>query len=259
MQDLLPLLLNVRPFMILFARVLGVVATAPVFGSALLPHRVVGALAMFVAFVLFPVVGGELPQADLSATLDALLVVKELAVGLTLGLVARMAFASLQVAGQFMGMELGFAVAEVADPTTTGGRTSLLGQLYTVVSTLTFIGINGHHWFLLALAKSYEAVPVMGYTASAGLAAAMLNSFAKFYMLGIQIAIPVVTCLVLATVAIGILAKTVPQVNILQMGFALRIALGVLCLIVFMPVLGLQMNQLFTCLRDEVFRALSLM
>ena len=62
-----------------------------------------------------------------------------------------------------------------------------------------------------------------------------------------------------ATVAIGILAKTVPQVNILQMGFALRIALGVLCLIVFMPVLGLQMHELFTCLRDEVFRTLSFM
>jgi len=256
MEFLALLIAHVRPFSIVLTRVVGVLSVAPIFGAGQVPIRVTSALSVLVTFVLYPVVAAQMPAGDLGLAGDMMLILRESAIGLALGFVSHTAFAGVQVAGQFMGFQMGFSAGEVADPMSGGGQINLNAQFYTILTTLTFVIIDGHHWFLLALSRSYEVVPVGGFTFSGDLMASLLRMFVRFYMLGAQMAVPMVACLVLASAAMGIVAKTVPQINIMQMGFALRIAIGVVCMITFLPLFHVQMRQLLVALRDQLSQVL---
>jgi len=248
-----------KPFSIVLVRASGVVGCAPVLGGKQVPLRIRAALALLVSAVLFPAIRAQIPDQSLGMGLDFVLVAKELAVGLTLGFVAHVSFLAAQVAGEFIGLQMGFSVATVADPLSGDGQMSVTSQYYTIFCTIVFVLIDGHHWFLLALARSYDAVPVMGFSLSPGLGRTLFRCVALFYLLGVQMAMPLVACLVLVTVAMGVVAKTVPQINIIQMGFALRIGVGVACMVALLPVFHSHLRHVFLVLQHELFRVLSLM
>ena len=258
MDELALLCANVKPFMTVLVRTSGVLATTPMLGGGQVPRRITVVLALLVSFLLFPVVAPAVPALGDSFWASFVMILRELGIGMTLGLTARAAFATAQIAGEFVGLQMGFSVAGVADPLS-GQEISLTSQFYTVFCTLVFVAVDGHHIFLMALARSYDVVPVMGFSLSSGLITCFCKCFIRFFALGIQLAAPLVTCLVLVTVAVGVTAKMVPQINILQMGFALRIAVGIASMLVFLPIFNIQVRELFLLLRREVFHLLACM
>ena len=255
MDELALLCANVKPFMTVLVRTSGVVATTPILGGGQVPRRVTVALAVLISFLLFPVVAHTVPAMGDSFWASFVMILKELGIGMTLGLTARTAFATAQIAGEFVGLQMGFSISAVADPLS-GQQISLTSQFYTIFCTLLFVALDGHHIFLMALARSYDVVPVMGFSLSQGLVTCFCKCFIRFFALGIQLAVPLVACLVMVTVAVGVTAKMVPQINILQMGFALRIAVGIVSMLVFLPLFNIQVRELFVVLRREVFRLL---
>lgn len=172
-----------------------------------------------------PAVLGSLPGFAAAAAL-------ELGVGLVLGMAVQLLFSGLQLAGQLVGRDMGFAIVNVIDPVTSRD-VGLLAQFKLLLAVLVMLAVNGHHLVIRALAESYAHVPVLGLHLSASAVEYLLGLGGMLFVTAIQIAAPILATIFLVTVALGFLGKTVPQMNIFIVGFPLRIGLGLagLCLI----------------------------
>jgi len=209
-------------------RVSGIMIFAPFYGSANIPAKVKILWSVILAVVLFPLVGGFGVEA-VPIGLDDFLkgAFCELAVGLIIGLFATLVFIGLQVAGQMMGQQMGIALANVLNPTFES-QISVIGNFYFFFGIIVFLGINGHHQLLAAIVRSFDIVPLAGLKLSPMTVTHFLNSVGGIFIVGIRVAAPVIIAMLLVTIALGFVARTVPQMNILVVGFMVRIMLGVL-------------------------------
>lgn len=229
-------------FLLVFVRCASLVASAPVIGSRYIPRTVKVMIALGTAVVL----EASLPAQpyQFSGLLDfVLLVAGEALIGLMLGFVGQILFQSIAFAGEIMGQQTGFAIATVHDPTTEQDS-ALVAQMMLLIATLIFLVINGHQLLLLSVADTFRLVPPGGAFSLAALENASLGTIAPmagafrlpgFFESGIKIAGPVIIALITTTLAEAIIAKTVPQVNIMVLGFGIRILLGLFIMILSFP------------------------
>ena len=221
-------------FALITARVSGLFLVAPVWGGGGVPRRVKVALAAMVALVLLPVVPRGNPAALIDGGLLQYLaaVGGELLVGTALGLVAAMVLAGIELGGLFVGRQTGLALANVIDPSS-GNQVSVMGRFYRFLALVVFLGVGGHRMLVMALCRSYEVAPLGAVALNASrvagsgeLAAALVGAAGRMFTIGLAVAAPVVVTLVVTTIALGLIARTVPQMNILVVGFPVRILLG---------------------------------
>jgi len=215
-------------FLLIAFRVGGIMIFAPFYGSANIPAKVKILWSMLMGAVLFPFVPGFGPErvpVELDAFLKAAF--SELAVGVIIGLFATLVFVALQVAGQMMGQQMGIALANVLNPVF-GSQISIIGNFYFFFGLVIFLCIDGHHQLLAAVVRSFEIVPLAGLTLRPETVWQFLDSVGGIFIVAIRVAAPVVIAMFLVTIALGFVARTVPQMNVLVVGFMLRIILGVL-------------------------------
>lgn len=214
-------------FALVMFRISGLVMTAPVFGSSVIPMRIRAAMVMMTAAVVFPMVRGQVP-ADIG--LGAALVggVAEMMVGATIGLALSIFVMGAEVAGKTAGQQAGLAMSQVVDPTI-NEQVSTLGALYTVVVTVMFLMIGGHRATMAALLDTYEVVPILSFRFTDSVVLLLVEMLAAAFILGVRIGAPVIVAVFLSGIALGFLSRTMPQLNILTVGFTLRllVALGV--------------------------------
>jgi flagellar biosynthetic protein FliR len=153
----------------------------------------------------------------------------ELLLGLVLGLSVRLILTGFEMAGQFMGFQMGFTIVNVVDPQS-GSQTSIMAQFSYILAILIFLMANGHHYLIQALARSFELVPPGGFVPHAEVFAKLAKLSSHMFTVALKIAAPVMSSLLLATIALGIVSKTVPQMNILIVGFPLNIGIGLVLL-----------------------------
>lgn len=209
-------------FAILLARPGLVLATAPVFGPSFAPPAVKIGLTVILALVLAPLV--TIPAAA-TAPAVVLLVLHECLVGFALGLSIRLLVAAAEVAGQLAGFQMGFGYAAMVDPQT-GARNSLLAALYALLTVFTCLAVNAHHAVIRALAQSYEVLPVAMVHAGAALPKQVAAALGLVIALGAQLAAPIVAVLVLVEVALGVLVHAAPGMNLMALGFPVRLLAG---------------------------------
>jgi flagellar biosynthetic protein FliR len=225
-------------FVLVTGRMSGLFLMAPFFGEGGLPERMKVALAAVTALVLVPVLPvGDPPVAVTSMGLGSYVValVGELAVGAAIGLAVAVVLVGLELAGLFVGQQTGLAFANVVDPIG-GDQVSVMGQFNRFLALVVFLAIGGHRMLLMAMARSFETAPLgrvwamfgsAGESAGPGaVAAALVGLSARMFTIALGVAAPVIVTLVLVTVALGLVARTVPQMNILVVGFPVRILLG---------------------------------
>lgn len=219
-------------FLLVLFRVSGVLLAAPVIGNAALPFGLKAFLALFLAALFFPLVGRPAVPPDPSLPALFLSSAAELGVGLLVGFAASLLFAGVQFAGHILDQELGLLVANVLDPVT-DQPISIVGQFKILLAMLVWLLIDGHHFLVASILQSYEAVPLLGLgstgTAAVHLSGTMVQDVLR---MGVQIAAPALVTLFLVTIALAFMARTVPEMNIFVLGFALRagVGLGVLAL-----------------------------
>ena len=230
--------------MVILVRTSAVVVAMPVLGSTNLPALVKAFMSLVLALVLWPVVdmSGFKPPTTLLGFLP--LMVGEVLIGVILGLSARLLLTSLQIMGQMAGFQMGFAVANVIDPMS-GMQISVLGQFVYLVGILVFLAVGGHHMFIRALADSFTLVPPGDFGLSTGLFKQMMALASKMFYLAVRIGAPIIGALLFTSVIMGVLAKTVPQMNILIVGFPLKITVGLVMLAATMTVLVPVMVKVF--------------
>lgn len=239
------LLNNIPLLLLVFARISAFFVSAPFFSYRNIPimNKIIisAALAFFASFTI------ELSSELVIDGTYFLLILKEVMIGVGIGLIAMLIFYAVQVAGGFIDFQMGFAIANVVDPQT-GAQTPLLGQFFYVFALLFLLSVDGHLILLDGIFNSYLIVPVdqLFLPFSDGMTAKYVaESFMKMFIIAFQMAIPVVGSLFLVDIALGFIARTVPQVNVFVVGLPLKIFVSFLVLLVSFSVLFSIVNYLF--------------
>jgi flagellar biosynthetic protein FliR len=152
------------------------------------------------------------------------------------------------VAGQIIDMQVGFGMINVLDPTM-NTQVPLIGNFMYIITTILFLAIDGHHILLAALYKSYSILPINGFAFTEAMVNNITVIFAEVFVIGFKISIPVIAAALLAEVALGVLSRTVPQMNVFIVGIPLKIGIGLLTLYIMMPVF----IQIMTVIFDRMY------
>lgn len=245
-------------FLLLVARLSGFLTVAPFFGSRNIQPslRFFLALLLGLTFVpLFPVARFPAPPDLVSS---ALLLLREVILGLVLGYAAGVVFSAFTVAGQILDLQVGFGIVNVFDPQS-GVQVPLLGNLLYLLALIILLSIDGHHLLLQALWASWQAVPPAGAWNAPHLLWQIVRATTVMFVAGIEIAAPVLVALFLADLALGVVARTMPQLNIFVVGLPLKSVLGLGLLALSLPTLGALVRVLLTEVQNSLAAILLLL
>jgi flagellar biosynthetic protein FliR len=230
---------QIRLFLLLLSRCSGIFIFTPFLGNFNVPATVRILLSMSLGYFLY------LSSAPISLgfpfTLGNILVgiLGELVIGMVIGYAAHSLFAGLQFAGHLIGFQIGLSFVNTVDPTTSN-RSTTLSIYYNFLGLMLFLGFNGHHWFIESLARSVTLIPPYSLHLDGALVSKLGLLLGKLFVIGFQVAAPIVAVLLLTDIALGIAGRTAPQVHILVIGFPLKVLVGIFCLgsgLYFLPTL----------------------
>jgi flagellar biosynthetic protein FliR len=211
-------------FFLVFLRVSTLVIMIPILGDRTAPARVKAGLAILITILVIPFV--EKP-AEAAQDLFSLGVRMggEILIGLVLGFAGRLIFEGIQMAGQLVGFQMGFSIVNVIDPITSS-QVSIIAEFQYFLAGLLFLAVDGHHLVIQAVSESYAVVPVLGFQLTGALMQNLVEMTRDMFVVSMKISAPVIAALVFANVGLGLVARTVPQINIFVVGFPLQIAIG---------------------------------
>jgi flagellar biosynthesis protein FliR len=223
-------------FILVLGRVGPLFLLAPVFSSKLLPARARGVAAVAISFGLAPwaLHGQHIP---LDVMTFGGLMLKEVLVGLAYAFALGAVFAAVSVAGSLMDLTVGFSFGSLIDPIT-GNHSQLLSQLYAMVGILVFIAIDGDHWMIAGLARSYQLVPIDKFPSLGAIVGGADKAFVSIFASALELAAPVLIAVLITDTAMGIVARIMPQLNVFAVGFPAKIAVGLLIMGVSLPFVG---------------------
>jgi len=230
----------------------------PVFDSKSIPLFFKIALAFTTSMALFPIL--ELEPLALITNFFAMgvSVAGEILLGLVIGFSVKLIFAGIQLAGQLAGYQMGMALANVMDPSSSQ-QVPLLAQFNNLIALLIFITINAHYWFIRALAHSFQLVPPLNVNFSGSLMEHLIKMSGNMFVIGIQIGAPVIAALLITSVAFGLIARTVPQMNVFIVAMPLKIGVGLLFLGFSLPYFSAFLEKIFNGLGQNIFFMLKAM
>lgn len=236
--------------MLLMFRTGAFLLTVPIFGHTSIPTILKIWFIVILSVILFP--SSTLAVAHLPSNIVelTLVIISELGVGFLMGFAVVVLFSAVQFAGHIIGIQMGLAVASVIDPMN-AGQLTVIGEFYYLFSILIFLLINGHHYVLDALIRSIESIPLGGAVFSPEFSGFLVNMTASMFVLGIKLSAPVVITLLIVNAVLGILSRTVPQMNIFIVGFPLSIAVGLAMIAISLPVFKILIEKAFINLRGE--------
>jgi flagellar biosynthetic protein FliR len=243
-------------FVLVLVRVAGIFTVAPIFGNVNVAPMVRVGMAACLAFVFLPM--AQFDASGLEFLPFLLVVVKEALIGIVMGFLASMIFTAIQMAGSYIDLQVGFGFANVVDPMMKH-HSAVIGQLYNFAATLLFLALNGHHLMIRGLADSFAVLPLGSATLSAEATSTILQIFVVLFVASLKIGAPVIGAIFLTDVSLGILARTVPQLNVLVVGFPAKLTVGMLAVFAALPLTLAVMTRLFGGLERDIVRLLRFM
>jgi len=234
---------NLSLFLLILSRWTGMIMLAPVFGARGVPGMIKLGLATSLSIILYPMLFATKPDIPVEILPFIGLVIKESLVGLVIGFVIYALTAVLQGAGQLIDFQMGFTMGNVLDPVY-GVQSPMMGNFQLVLATMLLLATNSHHYLIAAMVKSYAYIPLNVSALPQGLTF-YVNLIANIFVLSLQLAIPVVGAILLADLGVGLLARTVPQLNIFSVVFPIKIIFGFLLLFLMIPLFGGTISHLF--------------
>ena len=224
---------NVAKFMLLFARVAGIFVFFPFFSHINIPNVIKATLALFLTMFLFPLAKLETPQYN---TFFVLQLISEAIFGMIAGLLLMLVFAIVQFAGEQMAFTMGFTMASVMDPST-GGSVPITSQILGLLALLVFLAFDGHHLSLLFLSNSLSYITLGEFYLQENLLNYLNTAMFNVFIIGFTMAFPILAINLLADLIFGLLMKTMPQFNLLVVGYPMKIALAFVVLIVTLVIM----------------------
>ena len=213
---------------LVFFRLAGLMITAPLFSATVVPRRLRAAMVMVLSVMIFPLVVAR-PNA-MNASLSTVLIggATELMIGAAVGLTLTLVLMGAQVAGELVSQQAGMSLGAVINPLF-GAQVTVLTQVYAMVVTFFFLLAGGHRAMMAALLDTFTVIPVLSYGPGDSIVVLLIETLTSAFSLGVRLAGPMVIALFLTETALALLSRTMPQLNILSVGFTVRslIALAV--------------------------------
>ncbi|UCE60324.1 MAG: flagellar biosynthetic protein FliR [Phycisphaerales bacterium] len=225
--SLFDILLSLPAYALVLFRLSGFALVAPVYGSTAIPVRARGAVILVVAAMIFPLVSSQAPK---EMTLTGVVVggVGEMMIGAAIGLSLSILLIGAEVGGKVVGQQAGLILGQVFDPMR-NQQASIVGQIYAITLTLMFLLAGGHRAAMAAVLDTYTVIPLLSFKFDDSIILLLIEMLTAAFIMGLRLAAPVTIALFLTATALGFLSRTMPQMNILSVGFLIRVcvALGV--------------------------------
>lgn len=259
-MDLLPFGVDtIESFVLVFTRVVTMLVMFPIFGATTVPPQVKVGLSLIIAVLIFsatPVLHTLPAEYSASVPVLFLLIIKEVAVGLTIGFASLFLFAAVQFAARLIDMEMGFGMVDLIDPMSEESVT-VMGQLWIIVFTMVLLLINGHYFFLLAIQKSFAVIPLAGAHMQFGAVASQFSDMVgEIFGLSIKMSAPIYVTLILTEMTLGIVARTAPQINIYFVGLPGKILIGIVTTVIAFPMLSGFFRKIFEGMMNDIWSLL---
>ncbi|WP_213767907.1 flagellar biosynthetic protein FliR [Caballeronia sp. dw_19] len=220
-----------------FTRILALIATAPMLSHQAIPIRVKVALAGFLALIVAPTIGA-VPQVTVFSADGVLILINQFMIGAALGMTMQIAFATIDAAGEFIGMQMGLSFAMLYDPRA-GGNSVVISSYLNTIAMLAFLVFDGHLQMISALVQTFQSVPVSANVLGSAVHARGWQTLATYgvsvFSTGLLLSLPVVAALLITNLALGILNRAAPQIGIFQVGFPVTMLVGFLLLQLMIP------------------------
>lgn len=226
-----------------FLRIFGLILAEPVLGHSSIPRAAKIGLAIFIALVLTPVLPPA-PPVELASAAGILIGLQQLLVGLAIGFTLRIALTAVETAGQFMGLQMGLGFAVFFDPQSSA-QTAVMGQFLGLFAILVFLSMDGHFLVITALARSFSTLPITADPVTPGGFRLLVEWGGEIFRTGLLLSLPVVGALLVANIAVGIMTRAAPQLNIFAVGFPLTLGVGFFALWLTVPFIGPAIESLF--------------
>lgn len=250
MEKIFQLLFNqYETFLLVFIRISGIFLISPFFSSQNIPNTI----KVGFSFVLSILISLSFDLNYISEELSFIATIpKELIVGLIIGFISYMFFTIFYIMGQLIDMKIGFGMVNVMDPQHRV-QVPLMGNFYYILAFLILFSINGHHIIINAIVDSYEYIPIGKFTFNESIAFSLINILSKTFVTGFKLAMPIIAIVFLIDLLLGILARTIPQMNVFVVGMPLKILVGLLIISITMPIFYSISTGIFNETIDEIY------
>jgi flagellar biosynthesis protein FliR len=240
-------------FALALIRLSAFVVTWPIFGIDTVPAIVKILFSLVLTLLVFSTLDWSQVQDNFDSGQLIWMAVREAFIGLAFGFLARMFFVAIQVGGELISMSIGFSGAQLFNPAM-GGQITALDQFFYILAGLFFLTINGHHLFLTGIVDTFRVIP-LGPSLLNPISSAAMGDFVQQIMsVGLRISAPMMLSILVVNLVMGILGKTVPQVNVLITSLAVNILVGIFVLIISLPVFLEEMPDLLEASASRLFQ-----
>lgn len=236
---------NLILFIVVFTRLSGMITTAPLISTYPIPIQIKVWFMALVAFIMFPIVmvktGFPIPTSVPELTV---ILIKEFMIGYIIGFISQLVFVGVEIAAELVSMQMGLTAAQALNPMT-GATSPILSQAYTILASMIFIGLNGYKWMFAALFKTFEILPPgYGFLINGTITHNVMFLTSQMFLVGLGIALPIFSVLVIADVLMSFMAKTMPQMNIFMIALPFKIYLGLILFLTLIQPLCSQIHVL---------------
>jgi len=240
---------SVTTFFLLFIRWSALFAFLPIFNSTTIPNVIKATFVTWFTFVTYPLV----PQVAFEPTLNNIFlsVINEVTFGFFTGIALQMIFMILSFAGELVSFVMGLTMANIVDPTS-GQQTPVMGQFFNIVAVTIFLAVNGHHLMLLLVAKSLQSMPFGEFFHMRSMAEYLMMEMKRYFILGFSLAFPILAISILSDIIFGMIMKTMPQFNLLVIGFPIKIGLSI-------AVITAILTSMMFMFKKEIFMVLKIL
>lgn len=218
-------------YLLVFVRITGMFFLSPIFGRSNIPNYYKAGFC----FVFSIIMANSVPVPDLSLYTSlasyVVLIAKELLIGLMLGFISYLIFSSIYIAGQMIDVRIGFGMVSVFDPIS-NVQIPITADFYVIVATLMMLVTDAHHLLIHAMAESYTLLPIGEMLFSGDLVMQIVKIFANVFIIGFKIAAPVTVSILVTDMALGIISKSMPQMNVFMLGMPIKIIMGLLIIVI---------------------------
>lgn len=238
-------------FIFPLARIGALMMAAPVFSNAAVPQRMRLIWALVVTVAMVPALP-SMPAVPAGSWIGLGILAQQILIGVLLGFTLRIVFTAIDVAGQLIGLQMGLSFATFYDPIN-ASQTPVIAEFLSLLTTLIFLAMNGHLLAFSALAESFRLMPVTLAPLAANGISVMISWAATIFIAGVLLSLPLVAALMIANIAMGVLSRVAPSLNLFAVGFPVTLAAGFLVILVSLPYFGAAMEKLF----DQGFMAMA--
>lgn len=242
-------------FILILLRNTAFVVTSPILGTSSVPSPVKVLFSLLLSILIYPLAQVQSFDSLVIGEQIIFLSIRELMIGLFLGSLARMFFHAVSVSGEIIAISMGTSAAQLFNPVM-GSQSNVIGQFQFLIVTVVFLAIHGHHLFISAMAESFQLVPVGVLSLNYKSFVAFVTSFQDVFILGIKISAPIIVAVFTANVAMGIINRSVPQIDVMVTSLPITLLLGLAILTLTLPMMVGEMDILLQSISDQLMHAM---